>query len=138
MKLVDIYHTPEAARILYRLLEEREPTVNIGHRRMPTWDEHLAFIKSNPYSAWYLIEDTEKFIGAAYLTKANEIGTFIFRAEQGAGFGPRAIRLLMDRHPRPRYLANINPLNERSTRMFERLGFHHIQNTYELLKDVGT
>ncbi len=38
---------------------------------------------------------------------------------------------LMEAHPRKKYLANINPANERSIHMFEKLGFKHIQNTYE-------
>jgi L-amino acid N-acyltransferase YncA len=38
----------------------------------------------------------------------------------------------MAKHPRPEFLANINPANARSIRMFEKMGFGHIQNTYRL------
>ena len=42
-----------------------------------------------------------------------------------------AIMKLMRRHPRPRYVANINPGNSDLTAVFSKLGFKHIQNTYE-------
>ena len=41
-----------------------------------------------------------------------------------------AVRMLMGRHPRPRYLANINPGNSLSKVLFRRLGFKHIQETF--------
>ena len=42
-----------------------------------------------------------------------------------------SIEMLMEKHPRERFLANINPANERSIEFFRSLGFVHIQNTYE-------
>jgi hypothetical protein len=38
---------------------------------------------------------------------------------------------LMQRHGHRRYLANINPRNERSAYLFSRLGFNLVQHTYE-------
>ena len=38
----------------------------------------------------------------------------------------------MKRHPRKRFLANVNPRNKKSIAMFEAMGFRHLQNTYEL------
>lgn len=131
MKLVDVYNSPDALSVLYQLLEERTPEFNISHREMPTLQAHRAFVDSRPYSAWYLVQVDEKQIGAIYLTKMNEIGIFVLQAYQGNGYGKRAISLLMERHPCERYLANINPANERSIEFFRGLGFHHIQNTYE-------
>ena len=133
MKLRSVYREPEAARMLYRLLEERNDAINISHRKMPSWRAHLAFIGSKPYSAWYLVEIENEFVGSIYLSKTNEIGIFLFRAHQGRGLGKTAIQALMKRHPRKRYLANINPRNANSIAMFEGMGFHHIQNTYELI-----
>lgn len=132
MKLADVYVSDAAPRVLYRLLEERTPEVNISHRAMPTWEQHCAFIASHPYDAWYLIEtETGEPAGAIYLTQASEIGIFLLRAHQGHGYGKRAVQELMKLHPRERYLANINPANESSIAFFHELGFHHIQNTYE-------
>src|SRR5258708_39663719 len=42
-------------RFLYQLLKDRSQIANISHERMPTFQEHLAFVDSHPYHAWYLI-----------------------------------------------------------------------------------
>ncbi len=132
MKLIDVYDVPqEAPKLLFRLMEERTPEVNISHRGLPDWDAHLAFIASRPYDAWYLIQDDDTFVGAIYLSKTSEIGVFILRDHRGNGYGTRAIELLMQACPRERYLANINPANTSSIEFFRALGFVHIQNTYE-------
>ena len=53
--LVSVYRLPKTAPdLLYRLLEEREPHVNISHRGMPTWKSHLRFIAGHP--CWALAE----------------------------------------------------------------------------------
>ncbi len=131
VKLIDVHTADAAAQVLYRLLEERTPEINISHRRLPSWEDHLAFIASRPYDAWYLIEAHNQLIGAIYLSKMSEIGVFILRDHRGHGHGKRAIELLMQRHPRDRFLANINPANRPSIEFFQALGFQHIQNTYE-------
>ncbi len=131
--LVSVYRLPKVApELLYRLLAEREPHMNISHHGMPTWKEHLRFIAKRPYSAWYLIKHEQDYIGAIYLTALGEIGIGVLTASRGQGVGPAAIRALMLKHPRHRFLANINPDNARSIRMFGEMGFRLIQHTYEL------
>src|SRR5574341_2215465 len=125
MKLVDVYASPEAARVLYDLLAEREPHQNISHKALPSFDEHCAFVASRPYEAWYLIVDDaapdERAlapVGAIYLSKQREVGLFVFKAHQARGYGRRALAELKLRHS-GRLLANIAPDNERSQRFFE-------------------
>lgn len=120
----------EAKLILYALLAERPPEVNISHKTMPTWEEHSAFVDSHPYAYWRLLDVDGDIIGACYLTKQNEIGIQIFKAHQGKGYGPMAVRILMDECGHRTYLANINPTNEASIDMFRRLGFDFCQVTY--------
>lgn len=133
LTLVSVYRLPKLApHILYQLLQEREPHVNISHRVMPTWQQHCKFIARRPYAAWYLIKVGGEYVGAIYLTAAGEIGVSVLARRRGLGLGPRAIGLLMHKHTRRRYLANINPRNKRSIRMFQRMGFKMIQQTYEL------
>jgi hypothetical protein len=128
-----VYRSPKIARrILYELLKQRNPHMNISHRVMPTWEQHRKFFARRPYSAWYLIRSGEDYVGAVYLTTLNEIGVSILKCWRGFCLGPRAIRMLMRKHPRERYLANINPRNEKSIRMFQQIGFRIIQQTYEL------
>jgi len=140
LRLTDVYaDQDESALILWDLLKERKPEQSISHKKMPTLRRHIDFIASRPYRAWLIIWKrrdavTDVPAGAIYLTHANEIGIAIFREHQKQGIAPTAIRMLMalPLASSQRYLANINPQNEPSVRMFERLGFtlSHTQLTY--------
>ena len=130
MKLASVYERPDRAQLLFQLLEERGPDVSISHKAMPTWDEHVRFVESRPYQAWYFIE-AEGVVGACYLSKQDEIGVFVFNAHQGKGYGPWAIEAIMLKHGKRRYLANINPRNTKSAEIFRNLGFKQIQVTFE-------
>lgn len=126
---------------LFNLLAEREgaDAINISHTKMPSYARHASFVTSKPYQAWYLIVeeigDRQTPVGAIYLTKQDEIGIHLFKAWQGYGYGPKAIKFLRNTHVRPHYLANINPANTRSIEMFKRLGFQLKQVTYALEAD---
>lgn len=133
--LKDVYTEPLAKVVLWELLNQREPYQNISHRKMPTWEEHIAFVESKPYKAWYLIKNDEKWVGAIYLSKMNEIGIFIFKQSQSKGVGKDAVNELMKLHPSERFLANIAPHNIKSINFFEGMGFKMIQRTYELRND---
>jgi RimJ/RimL family protein N-acetyltransferase len=139
--LRNIYERPDRHYILYQLLEERDETTNISHRDLPAWGDHVAFVESDPYAAWHAIEIRSSQtpfgaaflpVGACYLSKQDEIGIHIFKAHRGKGYGWRAVKALIDKHGPRRYLANINPRNERSAEMFSRMGFKLIQHTFEL------
>ena len=130
MSLISIFERPDRASLLYELLTERDETVNISHKAMPCWGDHVRFVESNPYRAWYFVMD-EKPVGSCYLSKHNEIGVQIFKAHQGKGYGRQAVQAIISAHGPRRYLANINPHNERSKELFTGLGFKLIQHTYE-------
>lgn len=152
IRLASVYDTPGAERFLYELLRQRsvedDPHVNISHRKLPSWPEHQAFIDSRPYRFWWLIQGSStgaisnwENVGSLSVTERNEIGIVILRAFRGMGIGRQAVqRLLRDHEPMPavpsyragRWLANINPANEASIKLFTGLGAVHIQNTYQL------
>ena len=71
-----------------------------------------------------------------YLTKNNEIGIFLKKNIQGKKIGEKALKLLMEKNSNSRYLANVNPKNEKSIRFFKNNGFKLIQQTYELEKKI--
>jgi len=119
-------------RFLFLLLKERDPRTDISHKKMPTYTEHIRFIKSKPYSKWYIVELMKDKAGSIYLTKQNEIGIFISKKYQNNKLGKHALTLLMEKNPKKRYLANVNPKNKRSIRFFKNNGFKLIQYTYEL------
>lgn len=150
--LVDVYTgtgiRDHALEFLYLLLQQREPAHNISHRALPTFEQHRQFVTRRPYAHWYLIEADRSippWVGMIYLTQQNEIGVFITKTAHGLGIGPAAVQALMAAHPtqplshaadtyRP-WLANIAPANERSKRMFERLGFRKISETYAYFQE---
>lgn len=130
MRLVSVYDESFACGILYQLLAERDPSINISHAALPTWEDHVGFVASRPYKAWYLIHEVGGFTGSIYLTFDNEIGIFMHPDFAGYGFGKRAVKALMKAHPSDSYLANINPSNETSISFFKGLGFELLQQTY--------
>ena len=132
MRLVDVYSDAESFMWrLYELLKERTPEESISHSELPKWHDHVEFVLSNPYEAWYAIEVVGYMVGAIYLTKQREIGVFLFKVYQNQKYGKQAVKMLMENHPGP-YLANVNPKNERSRKLWESLGGEVIQHTYRV------
>lgn len=130
MILVDVYEYDGSYEVLFDLLSEREPHVNISHQKMPTWDEHCAFVQSRPYREWYIIDDDGLPVGASYLSKQNEIGVFVFKEERGKGYGSFAIQSLIYRHADEQLFANVAPDNKGSQELFTGVGFELCQYTY--------
>ena len=119
-------------RFLFNLLKERDPNTNISHKKMPTFAEHKQFVKSKPYSYWYIIKLSRKKIGTIYLSRNNEIGIFIKKEYQNKGIASEALKLLINSHPKKRFLANVSPKNKFSAKFFKNNNFKLIQHTYEL------
>jgi RimJ/RimL family protein N-acetyltransferase len=120
-------------RFLYELLKKRDPRANISHRMMPTYQEHVKFVKSKPYKAWYVICLDDIQIGSIYLSKQNEIGIFLLKKYQGKNIGQQALESLIRLHREKRYLANVNPKNHKSASFFKKNNFKLIQHTYEFI-----
>ena len=135
---------PDQIQFLYSLLRERRENQSISHQRMPSHDAHEAFVATHPYRVWYLIHSPKVGptpVGACYLTHDNRIGISILQEHRRKGYAIEALRVLVATHPplpaQPsqragRYLADINPSNEGSIQLFEKLGMKHIANTYAL------
>ena len=143
----DVHATKEASGVLWDLIVERdgEQDVNISHQSMPSRAEHEAFILSDPFYLWKLVSYAGRWVGYVSVTKLNEIGIVLFMAERGQGYGKIILQKLLDEiQPLPPlpgrrsgcFLANINPENERSIRLFSASGFRLIQHTYRLQKDA--
>ena len=121
-------------RFLYNLLMERDTRANISHQKMPTYNQHVLFVSAKPYSKWYVILYGANKAGSIYLTSQNEIGIFIKKSFQNKQIGNIALRKLIQKNPKKRYLANVNPHNKKSIRFFKNNGFKLIQYTLELSK----
>ena len=120
---------------LYKLLLERSHKVNISHKIMPSYKKHVNFVKSKPYSKWYIILSNNKKIGSVYLTNINEIGISLEKEFNKNQIKEIILKLLMTENPKKRYLVNISPKNTKSINFFKKNGFNLIQNTYEFLID---
>ena len=119
-------------KFLFEILEEREQKVNISHRKMPTFEQHKKFVASKPYSKWYVILQGIEKAGSIYLSKQNEIGIFLKKGSHHTGIGTVALKLIMEKNPKKRYLANVNPKNKKSIEFFKKNDFNILQHTYEL------
>lgn len=155
--LIDVYEGTRirqgALEFLYRLLEERSRESSISHREMPSFEHHRAFWTRRPYRFAFLIEPSGylpredlkwPWCGYVSATGRNEIGIHIALAWQRRGLGTAAVQAFMAEHyPNPEihgervgaWVANINPQNERSKAMFERLGFRKTQETFQHLEE---
>ena len=121
-------------RFLYNLLMERDARANISHKKIPTYNQHVSFVSAKPYSKWYVILYDTNEAGSIYLTSQNEIGIFIKKSFQSMQLGNIALRKMIQKNPKKRYLANVNPQNKKSMRFFKNNGFKLIQYTFELSK----
>ena len=113
----------EYCKFLYTLLESRDPIQNISHSVMPTWEQHIDFIKSRPYLDWEVIIVDDVLVGAYYITKHNEIGLFILPEHSGQKIGTYVLSYVLSGNRRGRMYANINPKNVRSIEFFKKNGF---------------
>ena len=127
--------TKTDVRLLYNQLKERDPKINISHKRMPSYSEHTRFVLSKPYSKWYIIYYKNRKVGNVYLSKMNEIGIFILKTIKVKGLGSLVLEQVLKKNPKTRYLANVNPKNIKSAEFFKKNGFKLIQHTYELTFD---
>jgi hypothetical protein len=121
------------ASFLYKLLLERSPRASISHKTMPSYKKHVNFVKSKPYSKWYVVLSNNKKIGSVYLTNINEIGISLEKEFDKNQIKEMVLKLLMTENPRKRYLVNISPKNTKSINFFKKKGFNLVQNTYEFL-----
>ena len=117
---------------LHNLLAQRNSTVNISHKKMPTWEEHIKFIKSKPYSKWYIIYNKDEKIGSIYLSKQSEIGIHLLKKYEKESIHLESIKKLMLLNSKIKFRANISPKNKNYIMLFEKLGFKMVQHTYEL------
>ena len=122
------------SKFLFELLKDRDPRANISHKKMPSYNEHLKFIKSKPYTKWYIILKSKYRIGSIYLSKNNEVGISLLKAHKKKNIENSVLEKLMKKHPRERYLANVNPKNKKLISFFTNNGFKLIQYTLERSK----
>lgn len=116
---------------LFDMIKSRPYYVNIHHKTPPKIIDHIKFIESNPYEAWFIILDDDIRIGNCYITKNNEIGLFLMDGWRTSHAGSEALRILMKYGGTRKYYANISISNEASQYFFSKNGFNPISYIYE-------
>lgn len=134
-RLLDSHISTNDIGYLYLHLSQRTQDESISHKEMPTYDDHYMFVKSMPYKFWYMIEKSAKVIGNFYMTHKKEFGIFIIPEYRNQGIGKLIVEDFLGHAP---LFANINPKNTKSIKLFESLGFEHIQNTYRFNRPSET
>ena len=124
--------TENDALFLYDLLKARDSLANISHKKVPSYNEHVNFILSNPYTIWYIIEYEGKKIGSVYLSKHDEIGISLIDNSLYDKIGKSIIKLLIKNNPRKHYLAKVSPRNKKLQNFFVNNGFTGLEYTYEI------
>ena len=124
--------TQNDALFLHDLLKARDSLVNISHKKVPSYSEHVNFILSNPYAIWYIIEYEGKKIGSVYLSKHDEIGISLVDNSLYDKIGKSIIKLLIKNNPRKHYLAKVSPRNKKLQNFFVNNGFTGLEYTYEI------
>ena len=120
---------------LYDLLKNKKPNAGISHKKMPSYDEHVEFVMSKPYTNWYIIECDKKNVGSTYLSKLDEIGISINNHYEYEKIVEPALKLLMKLNPRKRYLANVSPKDVKSQEFLLKSGFTGLEYIYEMIDD---
>ena len=126
--------TKNDALFLYELLKNKDPNANISHKKMPSYDEHVKFVMSKPYTNWYIIEYDKKNVGSIYLSKQDEIGISINNDYEYDQIAKTALKSLMKLNPRKRYLANVGPKDVKSQEFLLKNGFTRLEYVYEIKK----
>lgn len=120
---------------LYDLLKYRDENSNISHKKMPTFLQHKKFVNSKPYGYWYIILQDNEEIGSVYITMINEIGLHLKQEFNNLKLERKILNLLMLKHPKTRFLININPKNKKRINFLKKNGFKLIQYTFEFTKE---
>jgi len=120
-------------RFLFELLQERSTKENISHKKMPTFSQHQKFVSSKPYSKWYIIYFNQNKLGSIYLSKQDEIGIHLKKEVSTEKIRSRSLKILIEKNPRKRYLANVNHKNTNLKKFYKKHNFHLIQHTFELI-----
>lgn len=143
LSFVSVYRTQELARSffhreLYYLLQERQSDESISHKEMPSYQDHVRFVTSEPYKEWWVLQnDVGQVVGCCYLTNDYEIGISIFDIFRGRRYATKAIQTVIELYPDKELKANINPRNQKSINLFVNNGFilyniSDVQHTYIL------
>lgn len=120
---------------LFELLKHR--ATGISHREMPSFSDHVKFVKNHPYRFWYIVELSKSPIGSLYFSFENSIGISIPNGDSSliASVLKRATSLHKPlaaiRSVRPsNFYVNSHPFDHRLIRALESMDWKLLQLSY--------
>tara|TARA_B100000768_G_C11226269_1_gene352932 strand:- start:392 stop:1255 length:864 start_codon:yes stop_codon:yes gene_type:complete len=126
------------SEILYNLLKKRRH--GISHQRMPSFDDHNKFLRSDPYLHWFLIIG-EYPIGTFYIQSNNSIGLNFLKVKNewvsqvinfiNSDFQP--CKGILSKIP-PYFYLNTAANDEDMIKSLSALGMSSIQVSYKINK----
>ncbi len=133
----DVELIEEHFRILYSFLLDRK--YNISHKNIPTYDEHVFFVKNHPYRNWVLVERESKVFGNFYIHTDNSIG--INFNQKYIDLFPIIYEMIIKKwKPLPEiqsvrnknFFVNTSSNNEALISVLKKMGAKHLQSSYIL------
>ena len=139
LQLIKIKTSKEDSQLLYEILKERDKKNNISHKIMPTFKEHINFVKSSPYRYWFFIKKANNLIGSTYITYNNEITVILLKKNKNNFIN--TLKLILT-HIKPlrgiasrrnqNFTLNLAPNNRFYIDILDKLGQKKIQETFLL------
>ncbi len=128
----------EHADILYAMLQQK--THVISHHAIPSYEDHIDFIRNNPYRTWYLVKSNDRYVGHVYLLDQNNTMGLVFNnpKQEEVKFAIDYLKANYDPLPAIRsvrtsyFIVNIAPTNEKLAQIINDLEGEAIQTTYIL------
>ena len=135
--LIQVNYSVSHIRILFKILKERKLCSNISHSNIPSFEDHIKFVKSMPYRYWFLVLKEKEYLGAFYITKNNEISIKLIN-DSDAIF--KEILHIIFKNFKPlsaipskrnsKFIINLSPNDKFYNKLLNRIGAEKIQETY--------
>ena len=131
---------------LYQLLQERDSSITITQKNLPTTIEHKMFIKNqiksingnkneilkmkqDPYDGRYIIRSENLDLGSIWIEENGNIGLQIQKQYQNLGIGVVAFKKIQILHEKKIYKTTVSHQNQNSIKFCEKMGFELKEKT---------
>ena len=125
---------------LYELLKERDVSITITQKNLPSLKEHKNFVENqlrsingnrkniekaglDPYDGWYIITSDATDLGSIWIEEDGNIGLQVQKKFQKIGLGVIAFKKIQKMHKKENYKTTVSPNNNESIKFCEELGF---------------
>ena len=133
---------------LYELLKERDASITITQKNLPSLKEHRNFVENqlrsingnikniektglDPYDGWYIMTSDATDLGSIWIEKDGNIGLQVQKKFQKIGIGVIAFKKIQKMHKKENYKTTVSPNNNESIKFCEELGFILKEKTHD-------